>query len=66
MKWWNLILTTVKRSKQCRSVYVYHLQRPPHELVYAKQKGFSYWPAKVIKVTPEGYDVRFFGGLHQR
>jgi len=42
------------------------VQRPPHDLVYAKQKGFSYWPAKVIKVTPEGYDVRFFGGLHQR
>jgi len=34
--------------------------------VYAKQKGFSYWPAKIIKVTQEGYDVRFFGGLHQR
>ena len=42
------------------------MQRPPHDLVYAKQKGFSYWPAKVIKITPEGYDVRFFGGLHQR
>ncbi|XP_074659018.1 zinc finger MYND domain-containing protein 11-like isoform X2 [Tubulanus polymorphus] len=38
----------------------------PHELVYAKQKGFSYWPAKVIKVTKDGYDVRFFGGWHQR
>jgi len=21
--------------------------RPPHQLVYAKQKGFPYWPAKV-------------------
>lgn len=42
------------------------LQRPPHKLVYAKLKGFSFWPAKVIKVTKEGYDVRFFGGLHQR
>ncbi|KAK2168186.1 hypothetical protein NP493_1242g00007 [Ridgeia piscesae] len=39
---------------------------PPHELVYAKQKGFTFWPAKVIKVTQEGYDVRFFGGWHQR
>lgn len=40
--------------------------RPPHQLVYAKQKGFPYWPAKVIKVDGEQYDVRFFGGHHQR
>ncbi|ESO10085.1 hypothetical protein HELRODRAFT_109431 [Helobdella robusta] len=40
--------------------------RPRHELVFAKQKGFSYWPAKVIKILPEGYDVRFFGSQHQR
>lgn len=39
---------------------------PPHELVYAKQKGFSYWPAKVIRVNNGVYDVRFFGGYHQR
>ncbi|XP_045169781.2 zinc finger MYND domain-containing protein 11-like isoform X2 [Mercenaria mercenaria] len=40
---------------------------PPHELVYAKLKGYSYWPAKVIHyVNSERYDVRFFGGLHQR
>ncbi|KAH3706116.1 zinc finger MYND domain-containing protein 11-like [Dreissena polymorpha] len=40
---------------------------PPHELVYAKLKGYSYWPAKVINyVDSERYDVRFFGGLHQR
>ena len=43
------------------------LQDPPHELVYAKLKGYSYWPAKVIHyVSEEKYDVRFFGGLHQR
>ncbi|XP_075212466.1 zinc finger MYND domain-containing protein 11 [Lycorma delicatula] len=40
--------------------------RPPHMLVYAKQKGFPYWPAKVIKIEGEQYDVRFFGGQHQR
>ncbi|XP_049843177.1 zinc finger MYND domain-containing protein 11-like isoform X3 [Schistocerca gregaria] len=40
--------------------------RPPHQLVYAKQKGFPYWPAKVIKVEGDQYDVRFFGGQHQR
>ncbi|XP_046669765.1 zinc finger MYND domain-containing protein 11-like isoform X2 [Homalodisca vitripennis] len=40
--------------------------RPPHMLVYAKQKGYPYWPAKVIKINGDLYDVRFFGGLHQR
>ncbi|XP_052122169.1 zinc finger MYND domain-containing protein 11 isoform X2 [Frankliniella occidentalis] len=41
--------------------------RPPHQLVYAKQKGFPYWPAKVIKVDDKDvHDVRFFGGHHQR
>ncbi|XP_068086019.1 zinc finger MYND domain-containing protein 11 isoform X2 [Anabrus simplex] len=40
--------------------------RPPHQLVYAKQKGFPYWPAKVIKIDGDQYDVRFFGGHHQR
>ncbi|XP_069973413.1 zinc finger MYND domain-containing protein 11 isoform X1 [Penaeus vannamei] len=40
--------------------------RPPHQLVYAKQKGFPYWPAKVIKVENDLYDVRFFGSQHQR
>ncbi|GAB6032801.1 hypothetical protein CHUAL_012004 [Chamberlinius hualienensis] len=39
---------------------------PPHELVYAKQRGYPYWPAKVIKKDRSVYDVRFFGGLHQR
>lgn len=23
---------------------------PPHELVFAKEKGFPYWPAKVILI----------------
>jgi len=39
---------------------------PPHELVYAKQKGYSYWPAKVVKDVGGKSDVRFFGGWHQR
>ena len=35
--------------------------------VYAKQKGLPYWPAKVIRTIPDGsYDIRFFGGQHQR
>lgn len=39
---------------------------PPHDLVFAKQKGFPYWPAKIIRVENGVYDVRFFGGYHQR
>ena len=43
--------------------------RPFHEIVYAKQKGFPYWPAKVLS-TQENSDgqieVRFFGGYHQK
>merc|ERR1711862_741992 len=43
---------------QCKDCYYYSKAkgedwfcqpcRPPHELVFAKQKGFSYWPAKVV------------------
>ncbi|XP_066251129.1 zinc finger MYND domain-containing protein 11 isoform X2 [Euwallacea similis] len=40
--------------------------REPHNLVWAKQKGYPYWPAKVIKETPSHCDVRFFGGKHER
>jgi len=42
--------------------------RPFHEIVYAKQKGFPYWPAKVVgKENADGQlEVRFFGGFHQR
>ncbi|KAI2809428.1 PWWP domain [Blomia tropicalis] len=46
---------------------------PPHVLVFAKQKGYPFWPAKVIKprnVTKfdsfEEVDVRFFGANHER
>ncbi|KAK7071069.1 PWWP domain [Halocaridina rubra] len=39
---------------------------PPHKLVYAKQKGFPYWPAKVIREENDLFDVRFFGSQHQR
>ncbi|GJQ70483.1 hypothetical protein Trydic_g22895 [Trypoxylus dichotomus] len=40
--------------------------RRPHKLVWAKQKGYPYWPAKVIKETSTTYDVRFFGGKYER
>lgn len=39
---------------------------PPHKLVYAKQKGYPYWPAKVMEFKDDIYDVRFFGGHHMR
>lgn len=38
-----------------------------HELVYAKAPGFTFWPAKVVKINDDGkYDVRFFGVGHTR
>lgn len=40
--------------------------QPPHEIVYAKQTGYSYWPAKVIRKMNAFYDVRFFGQHHSR
>ncbi|CAK8684699.1 zinc finger MYND domain-containing protein 11-like isoform X1 [Clavelina lepadiformis] len=39
---------------------------PPHQVVWAKQKGFEYWPAKVIQVKDNRVDVRFFGKHHPR
>ncbi|CAG0901812.1 unnamed protein product [Cyprideis torosa] len=47
---------------------------PPHEVVYAKQTGHPFWPAKVQRThrasnSPEAklmYDVRFFGDGHER
>lgn len=40
--------------------------KPPHELVFAKQTGYSFWPAKVIRRIDNKIDVRFFGGNHSR
>ncbi|KAF7991174.1 hypothetical protein HCN44_002736 [Aphidius gifuensis] len=36
---------------------------PPHPLVWAKLKGFPYWPAKAMpRINNQGFiDVRFFG-----
>ncbi|CAH1788122.1 unnamed protein product [Owenia fusiformis] len=62
--------------RQCKDCYYFSNAKPknwfaepcspPHELVWAKQKGFSHWPAKVMKIEGNMYDVRFFGALHQR
>ena len=61
----------VEEIKQCKSCYYLSNAKPdnwfcqpcdpPHELVYAKLKGYSYWPAKVIREMGDKYDVRFFG-----
>ena len=34
--------------------------------MYAKVIGYPYWPAKVMEVKSDGYDVRFFGPGHHR
>ncbi|KAI4799744.1 hypothetical protein KUCAC02_016712 [Chaenocephalus aceratus] len=39
---------------------------PNHDLVWAKMKGFGYWPAKVLQREENQVDVRFFGHQHQR
>nr|XP_033505731.1 zinc finger MYND domain-containing protein 11 isoform X6 [Epinephelus lanceolatus] len=39
---------------------------PSHDLVWAKMKGFGYWPAKVLQREENQVDVRFFGHQHQR
>ncbi|XP_035208972.1 protein kinase C-binding protein 1-like, partial [Stegodyphus dumicola] len=37
----------------------------PHPLVWAKLKGFPYWPAKVVRIVDGNVDARFFGA-HDR
>ena len=40
--------------------------RFPHPIVWAKLKGFPYWPGKLMRVTTENTaDIRFFGA-HDR
>ncbi|XP_077540289.1 zinc finger MYND-type containing 8 isoform X3 [Haemaphysalis longicornis] len=39
--------------------------RRPHLLVWAKLKGFPYWPAKVMRLQDGNVDCRFFGA-HDR
>uniref|UniRef100_A0A8K9X2D3 Zinc finger MYND-type containing 11 n=1 Tax=Oncorhynchus mykiss TaxID=8022 RepID=A0A8K9X2D3_ONCMY len=39
---------------------------PNHEVVWAKMKGFGYWPAKILQREDNQVDVRFFGHQHQR
>ncbi|OXA57793.1 Zinc finger MYND domain-containing protein 11 [Folsomia candida] len=39
---------------------------PPHDVVWAKQTGYPFWPAKVMKREGNRYDVRYFGGNYER
>ena len=46
--------------------FLFSLQRIPHIVVWAKLKGFPFWPGKVMRVnSDEQVDVRFFGA-HDR
>lgn len=38
---------------------------PPHLLIWAKLKGFPFWPAKAMRIVSGNVDVRFFGA-HDR
>ncbi|VVC34742.1 Zinc finger, PHD-type,PWWP domain,Bromodomain,Zinc finger, FYVE/PHD-type,Zinc finger [Cinara cedri] len=60
---------------RCQYCYKYSIQKnfkfwfckpckPPHDLVYAKQEDLPYWPAKVLNIEGDNYEVRFFGGKH--
>lgn len=33
----------------------------PHLILWAKLKGFPFWPAKAMDIGPQGVNVRFFG-----
>ncbi len=39
---------------------------PPHECVFAKSRGYGFWPSKVISISDDGhtYDVRYFNAPH--
>ncbi len=35
-------------------------------LVWAKTRGFPFWPGKVLRAVKGDFDIRFFGALHDR
>ena len=37
------------------------LQRVPHPLVWAKMRGYPFWPAKALRTVKDQVDCRFFG-----
>ncbi|CAL8086728.1 unnamed protein product [Calicophoron daubneyi] len=53
--------------------------KPPHELIWARNRTFTgaglysdaaisryYWPAKILLERDDAYEIRFFGGTHER
>ncbi|CAG7835474.1 unnamed protein product, partial [Allacma fusca] len=38
----------------------------PHAVCWAKQSGYPYWPAKIMKKDGSKFDVRYFGGNYER
>uniref|UniRef100_A0A182SEL6 PWWP domain-containing protein n=1 Tax=Anopheles maculatus TaxID=74869 RepID=A0A182SEL6_9DIPT len=70
-------LYEIREIRQCSDCYRHSAEkaepdwfarpcRTRHELVFAKQKSYQYWPAKVVRVMNSTYDVRFFGDKHLR
>ncbi|XP_037049728.1 protein kinase C-binding protein 1-like [Bradysia coprophila] len=49
-------------ANTCKTDWFVEICSRPHILVWAKLKGFPYWPAKVMTTNLQGMvDVRFFG-----
>jgi hypothetical protein len=44
---------------------ILYFKRTPHPLIWAKMKGFPFWPAKALRIVNGLIDVRFFGA-HDR
>lgn len=56
------------RANKHQDNWFIELCTKPHLLVWAKQKGFPYWVAKLMAVDcdKQTVDVQFFGGGHER
>lgn len=49
-------------ANTCKTDWFVEVCSRPHILVWAKLKGFPYWPAKAMTTNSQGMvDVRFFG-----
>lgn len=61
----------VKNIRSCGDCYSYWVEDPdnyftkvckiPHVIVFAKVKGFAYWPAKLMTIKNKTINVEFFG-----
>lgn len=61
----------IESSKKCFECYRNAIEHPdtwfalvcdePHLIVWAKMKGFNYWPAKLMSIDGQLINVRFFG-----